>query len=800
MPTGEIIGSKYPIEAHLDRIPVLASSPMLQTDALGRTVWVNAAFERLTGYTAQEAIGRTPGSLLQCAETDPTTILAIREALSSAKPIDIAVFNRSKNGRGYWLKLDIQPVFGPDQELLGFQATEIDITEIMEARASKGEALALAKSCDAIVANVAALTGVGTWEADLDRNGISWSAQAATILDLEPGATLQLEQYVSLFEPEVQVEVRAQIQASICDQSAFEFERPLQTQGGRHIWVRVVGRVLETEGQPRRLVGALQDVTQQRSEREALRTALEVAKIALSARTAYQDALHRYAIVAITDRRGDIILVNDGFCEISGYSREELIGRNHRILNSGAHPRGFFGALWSAISSGEAWHGEVCNRNKAGDLFWLDTTVVPLMGADGYPEQFVSVRYDITERKTAESQRYVILDTLNERSLAAEAATVAKSQFLATISHEIRTPMNGVIGMLDLLMKTKLDAQQTLRASTALDAARSLLVLLNDILDFSKLEGGQVTIESIAFSPRELLDQLSMQLSARAEAKGLVLNFSAGATTPALVRGDPTRIRQVLVNLIGNALKFTEDGVVSVEATYDADAVGEELRLEVRDTGIGLSPEQQALVFQRFVQADATTTRRFGGTGLGLAISKQLVELMGGELGVSSQIGVGSMFWATLGATEAAEPDAVAVQPLELVLCDRSLRILAADDHSINRMVVQMYLEAAGHVVTLVNNGAEALDAIKSAPFDIVLMDVQMPVMDGIAATKAIRALPYPLCDVPIIALTANAMAGDRERYLSQGMDDYVAKPIDAAALLSAVARLSHRDRQPMLN
>lgn len=779
--------------AHLDSIPILASCPVVQTDAMGMTVWVNAAFEKLTGFTAQEAIGRTPGSLMQCDQTDPTTIAEIRSALASARPIRTSILNRSKAGKTFWLDLHIQPVFDGEAALVGFQAIQTDVTEIMEARARKREALALARSREADIRNIADLTGVGTWEIDLADKQILWSEQVAKILDLPSTAPWRLGEGMALFARPARSQVRALVTASLADGSPFEFEHPIVTPAGRRIWIQFVGRPLLNPGEPRRLIGALQDVTEKRSEREHLSKALEAAKIALSARTAYQEALDKYAIVAITDRRGDIVFVNDRFCEISGYDRDELMGRNHRILNSGAHPRGFFRAMWRAISSGRAWHGEICNRNKLGQLYWVDTTVVPLLGADGKPEQFVSVRYDITERKNSEVERVAMLEALHERSLAAEAATIAKSQFLATISHELRTPMNGVIGMLDLLMTTQLDSNQTLRASTALDSARSLLVLLNDILDFSKLESGQVALEAIAFSPRQLLDQIGGLLSPRAEAKGLALSCVVAPTVPAWLLGDPTRLSQVLVNLVGNALKFTEHGEVEVQVTYDPGAPGSELRLEVRDTGIGLSTEEQAQIFHRFVQADASTTRRFGGTGLGLAISKQLVDLMGGEMGVSSQAGAGSLFWVKLGAAVTAAPDKLDLERAAAPVFDRALKILAADDHPVNRMVVRMYLEAAGHDVVLANDGAEALAALAQGPFDLIVMDIQMPVMDGLAATRSIRALPHPECDIPIIALTANAMAGDRERYLAQGMNAYVAKPIEPGVLLEVVARVTQQ-------
>jgi signal transduction histidine kinase/ActR/RegA family two-component response regulator len=419
-----------------------------------------------------------------------------------------------------------------------------------------------------------------------------------------------------------------------------------------------------------------------------------------------------------------------------------------------------------------------------------------LVGADGRADQYVSIRYDITQRKTAEDQRAALLEALNERSLAAEAASTAKGRFLANMSHELRTPMHGVIGMIDLLMKTGLDPEQTTRASTALNCARNLMLILNDILDLSKIESGLVAIQSIPYQPAALIEQLGPLLADPADKKDIRLAWTLASNVPAWLSGDPSRINQVLINVVGNALKFTQRGEVAVSVSYSPKAGGGDLTFDVRDTGIGLSAEAQAKIFNRFVQADSSTTRRFGGAGLGLAISRQLAQLMGGDVAVQSLEGVGSTFTVTVAAPTAEAPTTNDSKAVMEPAFSRPLRILAADDHEVNRMLMQMYMQLAGHDVTVVEDGSQALMAMTEQDFDLVLMDIQMPVMDGLTATRQIRALPYPQCDVPIVAVTANAMIGDREKYLAEGMTDYVAKPIDQAMLLAVVARVLARLNQ----
>ena len=649
-------------------------------------------------------------------------------------------------------------------------------------------------------------------------------------------------------------------------------------------------------------------------------------------------ALDQHAIVGRTDERGIITFANDKFCSVSQYSREELLGQDHRILNSKYHGKEFFAGLWKTIKSGEVWKGEIKNRAKDGSFYWVDSTIVPFRDGLGKPKQFIVIRMDITGLKRIEEELRAAKD-------AAEGASRAKSEFLANMSHEIRTPMNGIIGMTELALDTQLTVEQREYLNMVKTSAASLLTLINDILDFSKIEAGKLDLDVADFSLRQSIGETLKALGFRAHQKGLELAWRVAQDVPDYLAGDASRVRQVLVNLVGNAVKFTERGEVVVEIERDPTSTGEIVVLHfcVRDTGIGIAKEKHGMVFGAFTQADSSTTRKYGGTGLGLAITRRLIDLMGGKLWLESEQGVGSAFHFTirfepasaqpapfypdpkilshasilvvddnetnriilvemlgrwgmqvatakdarealeiLGRTGSQAPRFAAVisdlqmphmdgfvfvenirkstqfgripvlmlsssaqqgehercrqlgisahlakpiQPSELldaILSALSLhasepseahgktqdetqevlpqsnwrqgmKVLLAEDNAVNRTLATRLLQKHGHTVVVVENGRQALEALERETVDLVLMDVQMPEMDGLEATEAIREKEKKTGDhLPIIALTAHAMKGDREKCLAAGTDDYLTKPIRTADLFAAVERLTH--------
>lgn len=516
-------------------------------------------------------------------------------------------------------------------------------------------------------------------------------------------------------------------------------------------------------------------------------------------RTAYLNALIETSPLGIvtTDRVGKVRMCNNAFEHLFQYSRNEVIGTELDSLVAPPELINEVADYTRRIVAGEPIRVTTRRRRKDGGLLDVEMYGVPLYVSDEHVGELV-LYHDMSEQKRAEL-------ALHAAKEMAESANQAKSDFLANMSHEIRTPMNGIIGMTQLALQSDLNAEVREYLSLVKSSADSLLVLLNDILDFSKIEAGKFECESLPFALRENLGQMMKALAHSAQRKGLRLDWEVSSDVPECLIGDCGRLRQILVNLVGNAIKFTERGevVVSVELVKKSEAWNE-LRFTVRDTGIGIADEKQNSIFGAFTQADTSTTRKYGGTGLGLAIAQHLVNMMNGDLKVQSKLGEGSSFHftarfgvaenqlrpSTISNPPNPESRIATALPVSSPRRIRPLRILLAEDNAVNRQLAIKLLEKQGHRVATAGDGREALTALERENFDVVLMDVQMPNIDGLEAIRMIRKKEEESGEhTPIISVTAHVMKGDREKCLTAGADGYVSKPLQPVELFGAIER-----------
>ena len=525
--------------------------------------------------------------------------------------------------------------------------------------------------------------------------------------------------------------------------------------------------------------GSIRDITERKRSEEVLRNTVQRFHTILSS---------LYSGVLIVTEEGSVEFANQAFCDmfdladspasLNGLTAPEMLEKMRGVY---AQPRQILGRIREVVASQVPVRGEE----------------VAIRGERTYLVDFVPLRVngrccgrlwhhtDITERKMAEER-------VNEMARGAEAASSAKSEFLANMSHEIRTPLNGVLGMLDLMLDSDLTAKQRERAVVAKSAADALLALLNDILDFSKIEAGKLDLEETDFAVRSLLYNAESLLAVWAQDKMLNLTCSVGENVPATVRGDPNRLRQILLNLGYNAVKFTDHGEIAILVDVQEHMPDEVvLHFAVSDTGIGLPPDKLDSIFDRFSQADSSVTRKYGGSGLGLAISCQLVAAMGGDIWVESEVGKGSTFHFTvrLRLAESAEEIDLENTQQKMVRVDLTgMNVLLVEDNIFNQAVAVEVLKKQGCDVTVASNGREAVEAFHTQPFDVILMDLQMPEMDGFEATQIIRSRETA-GRIPIIAQTAHAFTEDRDRCMKAGMDEHISKPIKIAELLSVLDR-----------
>jgi PAS domain S-box-containing protein len=571
--------------------------------------------------------------------------------------------------------------------------------------------------------------------------------------------------------------------------ACVEIEKQYLHRSGKAVWARTrISLVRDGDGNPSYFVSQVEDIAECKRAQEALRESEKLY------RALFENLLNGFAYCRMLFEDGKpqdfiYLAVNEAFTSQTGL--KDVVGRRVTEVIPGireADPR-LFEIYGRVAKTGQPECFEMFV--EALQMWYWISVYSPA------PEHFVAVFDMITERKRHE-------DELVRARQGAEAANVAKSRFLANMSHEIRTPMNGVLGMLQLLLDTDLNPEQRDYAGVIDTCGQALMSLIDDILDLSKIEARKLALEHMDFDPRRVVEEAVQTLRTQADAKGLAFGWRAVPETPPLLTGDANRLRQILLNLAGNAIKFTEQGEVAIEVVVESQGNGKTtLRVSIADTGIGIRPDQAEGLFAPFVQADTSNTRKYGGAGLGLSISKSLVEMMGGKIGYHSTGAAGSTFWFTAVLdTPPAAPLAATVEPARTIASTplnrsqvvpsgvgrtrRDARILVAEDNPTNQVVLLAQLEKLGYRAQAVANGVEAVEAVHREEYDLVLMDCQMPGMDGFEAARQIRRSPRP--HVPIIAVTAHAMLGDRERCIREGMDAYLSKPVALDPLADVLA------------
>jgi PAS domain S-box-containing protein len=551
---------------------------------------------------------------------------------------------------------------------------------------------------------------------------------------------------------------------------------------GSEFWAEISISVMDLQGQAV-LFNCMRDITARK---------LAETRLAKLSRAVEQSPV----TIVITDTSGIIEYVNPHFTQLTGYTSAEAIGQNPRILKSGNTPPEVFEDLWQTITAGKTWEGDVQNKSKDGTQFWEHATISALRDTSGTITHYLAVKEDVTEKKA-------ILLQLTAAKEQAEAANLAKSQFLATMSHEIRTPMNGVIGMSGILLETDLNEEQKEYADIICKSGENLLALINDILDFSKIEAGKIDLELLDFDLRTTLEDTAELFSLRAAEKELELICRIDPVVPSYLRGDPGRLRQIITNLVGNSIKFTHQGEVLISAKLSADhGTVVTLLFEITDTGIGIPPERLDAVFAPFTQVDGSTTRKYGGTGLGLSISRQLVELMGGEIGITSDYGSGSTFWFTARFEKQPDQSSEVLKTAELLKhADFSTtRMLVVDDNATNQKLMITLLEHWGCRCEAVADAEAALALLSTAysahdPFRLILVDQEMPAINGQELGRRIKADPL-LASTLMIMVTSLGQRGDAALYEQIGFAGYLSKPVRQSQLHDCIALVLERTQQ----
>ncbi len=742
----------------------------------GSFLQVNAPLCQMLGYSEAELLGRNASDISHPDDIESTLARLDELRRDPSQCLEAEKRYIHRDGGEVWARIRLSPV----KDASGAALYVVVHMEDISGRKRTEEAL---RESEQRFRNIADCSPTMLWFTDAE-GGIQFANRmmlefAGTSLDQSQGSGWRMFLHPDDAPPYLEVFERA-----VRERAAFRAEVRVRRADGEWRWFGSYATPrFSPGGEFLGHVGLSSDITERLKAEQALRSSEEkFRQLAENIREVFW---------MIPSSGEEMLYVSPAYEQVWEQSCESLY-QNPQAWFEAIHPEDREAAHRAMVRQMQGDPVEYIFRiqTPSGREKWIRDRAFPIRDHSGQIIRVAGLAEEITEHKRHEAE-------LIQAREDADAANRAKSRFLANMSHEIRTPMNGVIGMIQLLLDTQLSAEQRQYVSVAHDSARVLLALIDDILDLSKIEAGKIVLEHLSFSLREVVDAVVQVLRMQAKAKGLKFSACVAAAIPPLVTGDAHRLRQVLTNLAANAIKFTECGEVTLVATLDSLGAGRaSVHFAISDTGIGIRPEQVARLFSAFTQADASTTRKYGGTGLGLAISKQLVEMMGGTIGAESVEGDGSRFWFTAVFEVPAETRVPAVSTgqsgsfssaeprLEQRRCSC---ILVAEDNAINRDVALAQLEKLGLRAEAVVNGAEAVAAVRRGGYDLVLMDCEMPGMDGYEATRTIRHSFGSR--IPIIAVTADAMPADRERCLKEGMNDYIAKPVDVAELKTLLAK-----------
>lgn len=739
------------------------------SDATGCITWVNKSFVKITGYTLEEVKGKKPG-MMKGPDTSPETIAYLRKQIAAGNPFNCELLNYTKEGEKYWLRIQGQAIRNSKGELTGFFALEEDITRQKEDEEKLTEYESrFRKAFEKIGDNV--------WEHDFSTGKTYFSNTKNHVL----GYTLdEFTDNANLWWDRTYGDDRI-----LLDQNDSKYRRGeidhhileyrIVHKDGSIRWVMDRGVVIEQskDNKPLKIIGTHTDITERKQAEELLQR--EEQK--------YRSIIANMNLGLLeVDTEENVIFTNQSFCDMSGYEYEELLGKRASHIYVKEENIELIESKNEARKKASLHAYEIAVKNKRGQLRWWLISGAPRYNDAGDLVGSIGIHLDITDQKQLE------IDLIEAREQA-EESTRSKEVFLANMSHEIRTPMNAILGMTHQLTKTKLDSKQLFYLDTINSASENLLVIINDILDLSKIEAGKLNLECIGFEAKSVLSRAMQVMMHKAEEKGLSITNSIcdTALSPVLM-GDPYRLNQVLLNLISNAIKFTEKGCVDLSCTVIEDtSLNQVILIEVKDTGIGMDEMFVTNLFEKFSQEDVSVTRQYGGTGLGMSICKDLIELMGGEIIVQSKKGEGTSVAIKVEFAKGTMHDLPAKETF-LINNDMlsNKKILVVDDNNMNRLVAKTILSNFGAITLEAINGREAVDLLKQQDIDLVLMDIQMPVMGGMEATRIIRKEVSQT--LPVIALTANAIKGDNEKCLDGGMNAYLSKPFKEEDLLHIVS------------